>query len=421
MELFIAWRSTANIEVERATRDNEPEMARRASTGIDSGNMLIQSWVLSSGGEMVVTSGIEGQAKVPADKLDELPDLLERYEQATDSRISVGVGFEPHESDTALRVAEARGGKPAVVLFNEDVAREAHELEESKQDDELGPILPEDEAALEDGAPESDGGVEPTLNKAEGDAKPGEASKVVAGTIKPDAAAMSAPSSITPASMPSGSPAGAPAPAPGQTQDSQQLKQAVASVLQDVKQNMAAIQQLQQADPRAFQSVTGLIQAFIQVAQQLFGPGGDPQQMQKSEDSVSPSSLEGDDQLAAQSLLEEAKAVRDYDQRKGKASSSKLKGALEHAIEEEKEHAEDFVDAMEKDEIHPMHPMTPGKRHDIIEPVGTQLDTGPDGTRNAGKIKIRHQDGKTGYVSVRAGQILSQDGHPISSRNPGGR
>lgn len=370
---------------------------------------------------MVVTSGIEGQAKVPADKLDELPDLLERYEQATDSRISVGVGFEPHESDTALRVAEARGGKPAVVLFNEDVAREAHELEESKQDDELGPILPEDEAALEDGAPESDGGVEPTLNKAEGDAKPGEASKVVAGTIKPDAAAMSAPSSITPASMPSGSPAGAPAPAPGQTQDSQQLKQAVASVLQDVKQNMAAIQQLQQADPRAFQSVTGLIQAFIQVAQQLFGPGGDPQQMQKSEDSVSPSSLEGDDQLAAQSLLEEAKAVRDYDQRKGKASSSKLKGALEHAIEEEKEHAEDFVDAMEKDEIHPMHPMTPGKRHDIIEPVGTQLDTGPDGTRNAGKIKIRHQDGKTGYVSVRAGQILSQDGHPISSRNPGGR
>jgi hypothetical protein len=166
MLLFISWKSTANIEVESATRNNEPELARRASHAIDSGNMLLESWVLSAGGEMVTQLGIEGQAKVPADKLDEMPDVLERFEQATDSRISVGVGFEPQEADIALKVAEHRGGKPAVVLYDDDVARESHELEESGEDQALGPIAPEDSALLEDAAPEEDGGVEPTLRKA---------------------------------------------------------------------------------------------------------------------------------------------------------------------------------------------------------------------------------------------------------------
>ena len=36
-------------------------------------------------------------------------------------------------------------------------------------------------------------------------------------------------------------------------------------------------------------------------------------------------------------------------------------------------------------------------------------------------VASRHQDGRSSYVSVRAGQVMSQDGHPISSRNPGGR
>ena len=60
-------------------------------------------------------------------------------------------------------------------------------------------------------------------------------------------------------------------------------------------------------------------------------------------------------------------------------------------------------------------------RHDLILPVGSQKDPAPGGTREAGKVKIQHEDGKTGWVSVRAGQVMSNDGHPISSRNPGGK
>ena len=392
MFLFLSWRSTANIEVDRATRSNEPEMARRASNGIDTGNMLLQSWVLRAGGEMVVTAGTEGQAKVPAERLDELPDVLEQYEQATDSRVSVGVGFEPHEAAIALDVAEARGGKPAVVLYNEDVAREAHELEESGEEStDLGPLDPEDEALLEDGAPEADGGTEPTLHKAEGDAKPGEASKIAAGSKDPQAAMPSAPSPMSPASAPS-APQGQPpagggaAPAPGQAQDPEQLRQAIVAVLQDVKKNMPAIQQLQQTDAAAFQAVTGLVQAFVAVAQQAFG--GQPMAKSEHEEKVREESSEHP------SLPKEdiEQIVEDHE-RLGKAEPAPSAAT----------------------------PMKPGVRHHLVEPVGTQLDTGSQGTRNAGKVKVRHQDGKTSYVSVRAGQVMSQAGNPVSSRNPGGR
>jgi hypothetical protein len=45
----------------------------------------------------------------------------------------------------------------------------------------------------------------------------------------------------------------------------------------------------------------------------------------------------------------------------------------------------------------------------------------PVGATKDGKVKVRHADGKAGWVEVRAGQVLSQDGHPVSARNPGGR
>lgn len=53
-------------------------------------------------------------------------------------------------------------------------------------------------------------------------------------------------------------------------------------------------------------------------------------------------------------------------------------------------------------------------RHHVILPVGTYKE-------GVGKIKVQHGEGGTGWVQARAGQIMSADGHPISSRNPGGK
>jgi hypothetical protein len=59
----------------------------------------------------------------------------------------------------------------------------------------------------------------------------------------------------------------------------------------------------------------------------------------------------------------------------------------------------------------PLKPTATG-HHNLHLPVGTQ---------RADKVKVVHGDGSTSWVQVRAGQITSEDGHPISSRNPGGR
>lgn len=58
------------------------------------------------------------------------------------------------------------------------------------------------------------------------------------------------------------------------------------------------------------------------------------------------------------------------------------------------------------------------KKEDL-EKVQSHLNL-PVGATKDGKVKVRHEDGEAGWVSVRAGQVLSNDGHPVSSRNPGG-
>lgn len=99
----------------------------------------------------------------------------------------------------------------------------------------------------------------------------------------------------------------------------------------------------------------------------------------------------------------------------------------EHGLDEArakevaKDHLSEKADYYQKDMEKAA--LKPGKtgRHDLMLPVGSQKDPGASGTHEAGKVKIRHEDGKTAWVSVRAGQVLSADGHPVSSRNPGGK
>jgi hypothetical protein len=72
-------------------------------------------------------------------------------------------------------------------------------------------------------------------------------------------------------------------------------------------------------------------------------------------------------------------------------------------------HKKEFSARLEKGKL-PMPENAP--KHKFKHPVGASKD---------GKVKIRHDDGTSSWVSVRAGQVLSNDGHPISSRNPDGR
>ena len=59
-------------------------------------------------------------------------------------------------------------------------------------------------------------------------------------------------------------------------------------------------------------------------------------------------------------------------------------------------------------------------RHHTILPVGSVIHTSPQGTKNAGKIKVQGADGKEKWRSVRANLVMDPQGQPTSSRHPQG-
>ena len=67
--------------------------------------------------------------------------------------------------------------------------------------------------------------------------------------------------------------------------------------------------------------------------------------------------------------------------------------------------------------------LEPGKtgRHQVVLPVGSQKDASANASRDVGKLKVADPaTGLTKWRSVRAGQVMSPDGTPTSSRNPSG-
>lgn len=64
-----------------------------------------------------------------------------------------------------------------------------------------------------------------------------------------------------------------------------------------------------------------------------------------------------------------------------------------------------------------MNPGATGEHHRKL-PVGSQLDTSSNGTKDAGKVKVLDQEtNKAKWHEVRSGQIMDSQGNPTSSRN----
>ena len=265
MNLNICLHLNADCDLERVTLQNEPEMARRISRGIEKSIMILESWILRCGGSVVQSGGVDFQAQVPAEHLDELMDILKQVQEACESSCAAGVGAEPAEALTALTVARKRGGDPAVVLYTPEIAREADE----NGDGELDPILDSETDALEGDETEQ----VPMQKKQFGDQpSPGEASKIASGHWSASHAEPSAPSPVSPG----------PTPSPGDQQPQQGggLLQAVGQVLMDVKQKLPQLEQMKQTNLPAYDSVMALIQAVVAMAQKLAG-GAQP--VQKAE------------------------------------------------------------------------------------------------------------------------------------------
>lgn len=257
-------------------------------------------------------------------------------------------------------------------------------------------------------------------------------------------------------------------------QDGQQeqgdLKQQVLKILKVFHDRSQDLEQLQQQDPELYQSMVGMVKVLIGGARTLFGVGGDQpqgqeeQEVKKSEPLMVPlKDIRPDQNNLAQAIdnirrgmpAQTAGPVTLY-RRKGKKGYELGDG--HHRFVEAQSRGESHIQATispdilksedsiadtivdnsckhfygkgskclkckaSKDDLDKAS-LQPGKtgHHNVVLPPGSTKDPAPQGTREAGKIKVTTAEGGEKWRSVRAGLITAQDGSPISSRNPNGK
>ena len=165
MELFIAAKCDIDADIDRALTYDKGSEAARLSQDLDSATRIIESWVLRAHGRMLSQEGASWSAQIPAERLEELPDITEQYENACSARLAIGVGAQPSEAVIARKIAEERGGNPAIILYTPDLSEEARKLDEMSDDEanELDGASPDEDDGVTGGA--DAGGA---LGKAEG-------------------------------------------------------------------------------------------------------------------------------------------------------------------------------------------------------------------------------------------------------------
>jgi hypothetical protein len=272
MELHFAWHFDADDDIERALMYDKVEQAGRIGQNVEAANRVLESWVLRSHGRIVTDEGTTGSAQMAAEYLEELPDILRQVEELTEARMFVGVGSEPSEAVIARKVAEKRGGDPAIVLYTPDLS------EEAKQADEMS----DDEAdAFEVGDGGGGGDDDTGLAKAEDNQQEGgEATQVAQGKLSPSAAAPSPPPSpgisAGSPSAPQGQPQQGGPPAAGGQPSEEDVMGAVGQALEQFKAQVPFFeQQVKKANPQAYAAVMGMVQGLIALAQTLAGGDGE--------------------------------------------------------------------------------------------------------------------------------------------------
>lgn len=362
-------------------RDDVPEV-KRLSQAIDAGQRIWISWALSTGGSVVSAGGDEVRLEVPIERLGELPALREDYGRCVGATASVGVGMTLGEADKALLSAKMHG-KDQIRFWTEKVDEEVEKLSHAPKtevekitDEYLSGAVAKAEPSASMSSPALVGGA----GGMAGQAGPGAPAAPDAGAVEaPSASAGVAPEASTThaaddfeeqfhalAGTQGQKDAATAQQQQGQAEQGQRqdaLRQKVITVLKAVQKQAPVLEQVKAQAPQVYKVVMACVQTLIMAARELRGEP--PEQLQQEDGDG-----KGDENVSAEDV-----------------KKAELKP--------------------------PPNATTPvPKSHHVIQPVGATVDN---------KIKVRHGDGKSGWVQVSSGQILSMDGHAISSLDPGGR
>lgn len=411
-KVFVVWAcDDFATDVQQRIQGDDPETLRRLQQQSDGADMVWRSWAMANDGSVITCGSGTGSLEAPPDKLADLPRITKQYAAALRSRIAVGVGARLSEAQRALEAARGRGGDQ-IVLYSSSIDDELDSSKKKK--DPVEDILAQehlDESAVrkaQSGANAGPGAGFAGFSVGSGAAPPApptqEASEHseaegLLGQLN-DQEAPPAPEMTHAAQGLEDQFHNAAAQQDvkdvQQSQESQTdiaaIKGAVASVLQQVRGQAAALGALKQQAPDAFNAVNALVQSVIAMAHSLQSPSSS---IKKSEVMAKVAALEA--------RLEEHKPC-------------KVDGCEKCALEKAK------------------LPMPNAPTHKDLElPVGSVKEGGPGGNAHGdvGKIKVQHGNGKTGWIQARAGQVtavadrhapptLGHASHPISSKNPTG-
>jgi hypothetical protein len=223
------------------------------------------------------------------------------------------------------------------------------------------------------------------------------------------------------------------------------IRAQVVKILQDVRAHTADLEQMSQTNPELYQSVVGLVQAMIAMARGERGQSAG--EVQKAEGKVGRCKWKLGERRCQRQVTGDYchdhkghwanKLRKDLmpggvgdDTEDSSFDPEQLAEGMrveieEHGLDEErakevaKDHLTENPDYYRVDKA----ALEAGKtgRHQVVLPVGSQVDPGPSANHEGGEIKLRDPEtGKTKWRQVRSGIVMSPDGTPTSSRNPGG-
>ena len=448
-KLYVAWQCHMGHRMAPMVAASHSEGLQRLHQRMHQATQ--DSWILWAqglGGTVVVLSGTEGVVAVPPRGLPQVVKQRQRFQEMMGERgVAVGIGS---SVEKALRAREfaAKRGRDAPVLWSQEI-----ETSLAQEDPSQG--LQKADAANSGahggfaGFSRSPPAIAPAAPAKEAsEHSEGEAARAEAF----DRSSVPPPPEMTHAATDlvdslhevAGQTEGKDQQADDSAaKDLSATKKKIAEVLMQVKQQAPMLGQLKAAAPDAYASVEALIESVIALARAI--PA-----VKKSEPDVMDGVSDAEAQQLADDLKVDLQKIPFEEWKKGVQHEREhadvstdateiAKIALAHLKENPKYYSdlENYM-PMEKEPFKPLStsglpmPKT-AQRHHLNLPVGTMLQGGPGADRRrVGKIKVAHGDGSVSWISARAGMvtgvadrnakpILGHAGHPLSSRNTGGR